>query len=72
MKPVVLAREHRVSDQNFRGLQKHNDRAEHDQWQSSVDPANLSKSRNRETAQAGNPIDITQREGNDRAAQQAA
>ena len=44
MKPVVLARKHRVSDQNFRDLRKHNDCAEHDKWRSGVDPASLSKS----------------------------
>ncbi len=71
MKPIVLAREHRVADQNFRRLSKQNDCAEHDEWRSGVDPASLSKSRGREAAQAGDPIDITQRERNDRAAQQA-
>lgn len=44
MKPVVLARKHRVSDENFRGLRKHNDCAEHYEWRSGVDPASLSKS----------------------------
>ncbi len=68
MKPIVLAREHRVTDQNFRRLSKQNDCAEHNEWHSGT----LSKSRGREAAQAGNPIDITQRERNDRAAQQAA
>ena len=72
MKPIVLAREHRVTDQNFRGLRERKDCAEHDEWHSGTDPASLSKSRSREAAQAGNPIDITQRERNDRAAQQAA
>ncbi len=72
MKPIVLAREHRVTDQNFRRLSKQNDCAEHNEWHSGTDPATLSKSRGREAAQAGNPIDITQRERNDRAAQQAA
>jgi len=67
MKPVVLAREHRVINENFRALHKQNDCAEHDEWRSGVDPASLSKSRGREAAQAGNPIDITQRERNDRA-----
>src|SRR5438874_10604242 len=71
MKPVVLAREHRVTDQNFRRLRKGNDCAEHDEWHSGTDPASFSKSRSREAAQPGNPIDITQRERNDRAAQQA-
>jgi ABC-type Fe3+-citrate transport system substrate-binding protein len=44
MKPVVLARKNRVSDKNFRGLRKHNDCAEHDEWRSGVEPASLSKS----------------------------
>jgi hypothetical protein len=37
MKPVVFARKNRVSDKNFRGLRKHNDCAEHDEWRSGVD-----------------------------------
>ena len=43
MKPVVLAREHRVSDENFRDLRKHNDCAEHDERRSGVDQASVSK-----------------------------
>lgn len=69
MKPVVLARKHRVNDGNFRDLRKYNDCAEHHERQSDVDPASLLKSRSSDTAQAGDPVDITQREGDECAAQ---
>ena len=72
MKPVVFAREHRVSDENLRGLRKYNNCAEHDEWQSGINPATLSKSWSCDRAQAGNPVDVTQCKRNDRAAEQPA
>ena len=44
MKPVVFARKHRASDENFRSLRKHNDRAEHYERRNGADRVSLSKS----------------------------